>query len=321
MSAEPTLSDVRAAAERIRPYARHTPVMTCATLDGMAGARLFFKCENWQKTGAFKFRGACNAVFSLSDDQARKGVATHSSGNHAQAVSLSARLRGIPAYIVMPRTASEIKKAAVRGYGGQITESEPTQEDREAVLARVAAATGATIISPYNDYRVIAAQGTVALELLEDVRDLDVAVAPVSGGGLLAGVALTVAALSPRTRVIGAEPEGDDDAYRSLKAGRILPPINPRTIADGLLGCALGTLNFPIIQRNVSQIVTVSEHAIVDAMRLVWERAKILIEPSAAVPVAAVLERKLDLSGLRIGVVLSGGNVNLDKLPWATGSH
>jgi threonine dehydratase len=231
-------------------------------------------------------------------------------------VALSARFRGIPAYVVMPRTASEIKKAAVRGYGGTITESEATQESREAVLADIAHETGATVISPYDDYRVIAGQGTVALELLEDLPDLDAIIAPVSGGGLLAGVCVTTAAVTLRTRVIGAEPEGDDDAYRSLQAGHVLPPIHPRTIADGLLGCALGALNFPIIRRVVSGIVTVSEAAIEQATRLIWERTKLLIEPSGAITLGVLLEKKVDLSGQRVGLIFSGGNVNLDKLPW-----
>jgi threonine dehydratase len=281
----------------------------------MVNAELYFKCENFQKVGAFKFRGACNAVFSLSDQEVSRGVGTHSSGNHAAALALAARLRGVQAFIVMPRNASKVKKAAVAGYGAQIFPCEPTKAGREKRMAEVLKETGATFIHPSNDPLVIAGQGTVALELLEEVSDLDVVLAPVGGGGLLSGTALAVAGLSPRTRVIGAEPERADDAYRSLQEGRIIPSINPHTVADGLL-TSLGDNTFPIIREHVEQIVTVSEEAIIAGMRHVWERMKIVIEPSAAVPVGALLEGKVDLSGLRIGVVLSGGNVDLDKLPW-----
>ncbi len=313
----PTLPDIRQAAERIRPYAHRTPILTCASLDRQVGARVFLKCENLQKVGAFKFRGACNAVFSLTEEEAARGVATHSSGNHAQALALAARLRGVPAYIVMPEDAPAVKKAAVAGYGGQITFCKPTLQARETTTERIVEETGATVVHPYNDYRVIAGQGTAALELLEEVPDLDVIIAPVGGGGLLSGTAIAAKGLSPNIRVLGAEPEMADDAYRSLQAGRILPSENPRTIADGLL-TSLGTLTFPIIQQHVDQVVTVSEAGIIAAMKFVWERAKIVIEPSAAVPVGLLWERKLDLSGLRVGVILSGGNVDLERLPWQT---
>ncbi len=313
----PTLPDIRQAAERIRPYAHRTPILTCASLDRQVGARVFLKCENLQKVGAFKFRGACNAVFSLTEEEAARGVATHSSGNHAQALALAARLRGVPAYIVMPEDAPAVKKAAVAGYGGQITFCKPTLQARETTTERIVEETGATVVHPYNDYRVIAGQGTAALELLEEVPDLDVIIAPVGGGGLLSGTAIAAKGLSPNIRVLGAEPEMADDAYRSLQAGRILPSENPRTIADGLL-TSLGTLTFTIIQQHVDQVVTVSEAGIIAAMKFVWERAKIVIEPSAAVPVGLLWERKLDLSGLRVGVILSGGNVDLERLPWQT---
>ena len=316
---EPTLQEIYAAAERIRPYAHRTPVLTCASLDRQVSAQVFLKCENMQKVGAFKFRGACNAVFSLSDAETARGVATHSSGNHAQAIALAARLRGIPAYIVMPDNAPAVKKAAVAGYGGQITFCEPTLEARESSLARVVEKTGAVEIHPYNNYQVIAGQATAALELITDIPDLDVVIAPVGGGGLLSGTALSVTGLSPKTRVIAAEPEQADDAYRSLQAGTILPSINPKTMADGLL-TSLGTLTFPIIQQRVEQVVTVSEKGILDSMKFIWERAKIVIEPSAAVPVGVLWERKIDLTGLRIGIILSGGNVDLDKLPWLVGA-
>lgn len=312
----PTITEIRQAAERIRPHAHRTPVITCASLDLHVGAQVFLKCENLQKVGAFKFRGACNAVFSLPDSAAAPGVATHSSGNHAQALALAARLRGIPAFIVMPDTAPAVKKAAVASYGGKITFCRPTLEDRESTLARVAAETGATVVHPYNNHKVIAGQGTAALELSQDIPDLDVILAPVGGGGLLSGTAIAAKGLSPSIRVIGAEPEGADDAFRSLAAGRIVPSVKPQTIADGLL-TSLGDLTFPIIQKNVEQIVTVSEAGIVAAMKFVWERAKIIIEPSSAVPVAALWEHKIDQTGLRVGVILSGGNVDLDRLPWA----
>jgi threonine dehydratase len=311
----PTLSDIRRAAERIRPYAHRTPVLTCRSLDERVGAQLFLKCENLQKVGAFKFRGACNAVFSLSAEQAARGVATHSSGNHAQALALAARLRGIPAYIVMPSNAPAVKQAAVAGYGGVITLCEPTLAARESTLAQVVAATGAEVVHPYNDARVIAGQGTAALELLAEVPDLDVIIAPVGGGGLLSGTALAAKAISPRIRVIAGEPAGADDAFRSLAAGQIVPSVAPQTIADGLL-TSLGDLTFPIIREHVEQIVTVSEAAIIETMHFVWERAKLVVEPSGVVPVAALWEGKLDLRGLRAGVILSGGNVDLERLPW-----
>ena len=311
----PTLSEIRQAAERIRPYAHRTPVLTCASLDQQVGAQVFMKCENLQKVGAFKFRGACNAVFSLTDEEAVRGVSTHSSGNHAQALALAARLRGIPAYIVMPENAPAVKKAAVAGYGGQITFCAPTLHSRETTLAQVVQETGSTVVHPYNNYRVITGQGTAALELLEEIPDLDVIIAPVGGGGLLSGIAITAKGLSPLVRVIAAEPEMANDAFRSMQAGHIIPSENPRTVADGLL-TSLGSLTFPIIQQHVEQIVTVSEIAILESMKFVWERVKIIIEPSAAVPVALLWERKINLSGLRVGVILSGGNVDLERLPW-----
>lgn len=311
----PTIAEVRAAAQRIRPYAHRTPVLTCASLDAMTGAALFFKCENFQRVGAFKFRGAANAVLSLTDEEASRGVATHSSGNHAAALALAARLRGVPAHVVMPRTAKAVKRAAVAGYGARIVLCEPTLAAREATLADVVAATGATVVHPYNDARVIAGQGTAALELLADVPGLDLVLAPVGGGGLLSGTAIAVAGACQNTRVVGAEPAAADDAFRSLHEGRIVPSVAPRTVADGLL-TSLGTLTFAIIRERVAEIVTVSEEAIVAAMRHTWERMKIVIEPSSAVPLGALLEGKLPAAGRRIGVILSGGNVDLADLPW-----
>jgi len=312
---EPDLAAIRLARERIAPHARRTPVMTSSAVDAAVGAAVFFKCENLQKAGAFKFRGALNAVFSLEEAEAARGVATHSSGNHAQALALAARLRGIPARVVMPRTSAAPKRAAAAGYGAEIIECEPTLAARESTLAAVLERTGAVAIHPYDDHRIIAGQATAAAELLEDLPDLDAVLVPVGGGGLLAGTALAAHHLSSGTRVIAAEPAGADDAFRSLAAGRIIPSESPRTIADGLL-TSLGRRNFPVIRRHVERIVTVSEEGIVRAMRLIWERMKLVVEPSAAVPLAALLEGGIDLSGARVGVILSGGNVDLDRLPW-----
>lgn len=309
------LDDILQAASRIRPFAHRTPVLTSSALDRLSGARLFFKCENFQKAGAFKFRGACNAVMSLADADAARGVATHSSGNHAAALALAARLRAVPAHVVMPRTARSVKKAAVSEYGGRITECEPTLAAREATLAAVTAETGAVAVHPYNDPRVIAGQGTAALELLEDVPNLDLVLAPVGGGGLLSGTAVAVAGVAPRTAVWGAEPSGADDAFRSLREGRIVPSVEPRTVADGLL-TSLGENTFAIIRARVAGIVTVADDAIVAAMRLVWERMKAIVEPSSAVPLAALLEGRPDVAGRRVGIIVSGGNVDLDDLPW-----
>jgi threonine dehydratase len=310
-----TLDDIRKAAQRIQPYIHHTPVLTSESLNAKTDAQVFLKCENMQKVGAFKFRGASNAVLSLTEEEATRGVCTHSSGNHAQALALAARLRGIPAFIVMPDNAPSVKKNAVAGYGGQITFCAPTLEAREATLTRIHERTGANIVHPYNDERVIAGQGTAALELLEELPDLDVVIAPVGGGGLLSGTALVATEMKKGIRVIAGEPELADDAFRSIQSGTILPSISPKTIADGLL-TSLGSLTFPIVQQRVEQIVTVSEQGIIDAMKFVWERVKIIIEPSAAVAVGVLWEKQIDLRGLKVGVILSGGNVDLEKLPW-----
>jgi threonine dehydratase len=311
----PTLSDIRAASGRIKPFAHRTPIMTNESLNQLVGARVFLKCENLQKVGAFKFRGAANAVYSLTNEEAARGVCTHSSGNHAAALALAARIRGIPAYIVMPNNAPIVKKNAVAGYGGLITFCEPTLEARESTLESIRLKTGATVVHPYNDERVIAGQGTAALELLEDIPDLDVIIAPVGGGGLLSGTAIAATEIKKGIRVIAGEPEMADDAFRSMKAGRIIPSNNPKTIADGLL-TSLGTLTFPIIQERVEQIVTVSEAGIIESMKYVWERAKIIIEPSSAVAVGVLWEKKIDLNSLKVGVIISGGNVDLEHLPW-----
>ncbi len=316
MRTEPSLEDIRQAHERIEPFIHRTPVLTSATINRMAGGEIFFKCENLQKAGAFKIRGACNAVFSLSEDEAKRGVATHSSGNHGAALALAAQWRGIPAHVVMPETAPHVKKLAVAAYGAEIIFCKPTLEARERSLAEVVARTGAAVVHPYNDLRVIAGQGTATIELCEEAQKLDLVVVPVGGGGLLSGTAVAISLVSPKAAVIGAEPERADDAYRSFRSGRIVPSVHPHTIADGLL-TSLGDLTFPIIQRHVKDIVLVSEEAIVEAMRCLWERMKILVEPSAAVPLGAILSKRLDVKGRRAGVILSGGNVDLDRLPWA----
>jgi threonine dehydratase len=310
-----TITKIREAARRIAPYVHRTPVLTCSAIDRQSGCSLFFKCENLQKVGAFKMRGATNAVFSLSELAASRGVATHSSGNHAQALALAARLRGVPAFVVMPTSAPAVKRIAVEGYGAEIIDCEPTLQAREETLDQVVARTGAVFIHPYDNEHIIAGQGTAALELLEEHPNLDVVMAPVGGGGLLSGTALATRALAPEARVIAAEPCGADDAARSLAAGYIIPSMRPDTVADGLL-TSLGKLNFPIIQEHVSCIWTVTDEQIIAAMRLVWERMKIIIEPSSAVCLAAALDHPREVAGLRVGIIISGGNVDLDHLPW-----
>jgi threonine dehydratase len=315
MPVAPDLQAIRKAADRIRPWVHRTPVMTCASLDAWLGARIFLKCENLQKVGAFKARGATNAVFSLTEAQAARGVATHSSGNHGQALALAARARGIPAFVVMPRNVPAVKKEAVAGYGARIRYCEPSIRSREQALEALVAETAALVIHPYNDDRIIAGQGTAALELLEDVPDLDVVITPVGGGGLLSGTAIAARGLISDISILGAEPVGADDAIRSLEAGHIVRCDHPDTIADGLRG-TLGDLTFPILRDHVAQILPASEAGIVQAMRFVWERTKLIIEPSAAVPLAALRESPETCAGLKVGVILSGGNVDLDALPW-----
>jgi threonine dehydratase/serine racemase len=311
------LEAIRSADERIANFAHRTPVVTCATLDRMAGRSLFFKCENLQKSGSFKFRGACNAVMKLPAEAAGRGVITHSSGNHAQALALAANLRGIRAHVIMPDSASPVKRRAVEEYGGRVTSSAPTQKAREATAAHVLAETGGTLIPPYDHPDVIAGQGTTALEFLVQAPSLDAVITPVGGGGLISGMALAARELQPSLRLFAAEPAGADDAARSKVSGQLIPQLDPRTVADGLL-TSLGQFTWPVIRDLVEEVVTVTEDEIVAAMRLAWERAKLLIEPSSAVPLAAVLSsrfRKLD--GIRrVGIVLTGGNVNLDALPW-----
>jgi threonine dehydratase len=289
--------------------------MHCSAIDEIVGASVHFKCENLQKVGAFKFRGACNTVLSLSEKEIENGIATHSSGNHGAAVALAARLRGTTAVVVMPSNTSAVKQAAVAHYGARIVHCEPNDESRRRTLEAIIEEEGRTLVHPFDDVRVIAGQGTAALEFLEQVPDLDIIMTPVGGGGLLSGTATVVAALSPKTRVIGAEPAGADDTYRSFRAGHIIPVGVPNTIADGLR-TSVGELTFPIIARHVSDIVRVSEEAIVEAMRLTWQRTKLIVEASAAVPLAALLEGTVDVRDARVGIIISGGNVDLDALPW-----
>lgn len=306
-----TKESIEKAHDRIKPYIHRTPVMTSQSVDDLAGCKIFFKCENLQKIGAFKARGAMNAVLSLSDGERAKGVATHSSGNHAQALARAAKIMGIKSYIVMPRTAPAIKKRGVEGYGGEIFECEPNLQSRETTLAEVVKKTGAVEIHPFNNYDVITGQATAAKELIEEIPGLDIVMAPVGGGGLLSGTALTIKYFSPNTVVIAGEPEGADDAYRSLKSGKI-EPSQSDSIADGLL-TSLGDKTFPIIREQVKEIVTVSDQEIVAAMKFIWERMKIIVEPSCAVPFAAVLKGKEKFAGRKIGIILSGGNVDLEK--------
>ena len=309
------LAAIRAAHARIAAYIQRTPVLSSRSLDAAAGATLFFKCENLQKVAAFKARGACNAVLSLSDAQAARGVVTHSSGNHGAALAWAATRLGIPAWIVMPSNAATVKLEAVRGFGGTVRLSEPTLVAREAACAELLTQTGATLVHPYNDWHVIAGQGTAALELLTEMPQLDAVIAPVGGGGLLSGTVIAAKGMVPSIKAYGAEPAGADDAAQSLRAGHIIAQTNPRTVADGLRS-SLGDKTFAVLSSMIDGIGTASEEAIVRAMRLTWEKLKIVIEPSAAVPLAALLEGKLPVSGLRVGVILSGGNVDLDRLPW-----
>lgn len=312
---EPTIKDIKRAAARINPYVHRTPVFTSLTVNRLADAEVFLKCENLQKTGAFKARGAVNAVFSIDEESAEKGVSTHSSGNHAAALAYAARCRGIKAFVVMPENAAPVKKAAVAEYGAEITLCRPTLKDREETLQAVARDSGSVIIHPYNDLRVIAGQATAALELLEEVPSLDAVIAPVGGGGLLGGTLLAVSALKGSTAVYGAEPAGADDAYRSLKAGHLIPVRDPDTVADGLR-TSLGDLTFPIIQKYVDEILTVDDAVIISTMKLLWERMKLVVEPSAVLPSAVLLNRRKAIRGNRIGLIISGGNVDLNRLPW-----
>ncbi|MCE8547925.1 pyridoxal-phosphate dependent enzyme [Ruegeria pomeroyi] len=314
----PTYDDMLAAHARIEPHIRRTPVRVSDYLNELTGAQLFFKCENFQEPGAFKVRGATNAVFGLDQDQAAKGVATHSSGNHASCLSYAAMLRGIPCNVVMPRTAPQAKKDTVRRYGGKITECEPSTSSREETFARVQAETGGDFVHPYNDPRVIAGQGTCARELMEQTDGLDMVVAPIGGGGMISGTCLTLSTLAPETKVIAAEPEQADDAYRSFKAGYIIADDAPKTIADGLL-VPLKDLTWHFVSNHVAEIYTASDPEIVDAMKLIWKHLRVVMEPSSAVPLATILKNPDAFRGKRVGIIITGGNVDLDKLPWMNG--
>lgn len=309
------LATIRAAHTRIRPHIHRTPVLTSASLDARCGGRLFFKCENFQKVGAFKARGATNAVLALTDAEAARGVATHSSGNHAAALARAARLRGIPAYIVMPSNSAKAKVRNVEGYGGRITFCAPNQQAREEACARLIAETGATMIHPFADEQVMAGQGTAVLELLEEAPELDLVLCPVGGGGLLAGTAVAAKGVRASVRVIAVEPAEAGDAARSFRAGQVVPLAQANTVADGLR-TTVGAPNFAIMQRCVDDVVTVPEAAIVAAMRQLWETLKIVVEPSGAVPYAPILADTLPVTGQRVGLILTGGNVDLDALPW-----
>ncbi|WP_201531594.1 beta-hydroxyaspartate dehydratase BhcB [Psychrobacter sp. LFX-11D] len=315
----PTLDDMLEAHERIKPYIHRTPVLTSRFLNELAGCEMFFKCENFQKAGAFKVRGASNAVFGLSDEDAKNGVCTHSSGNHALSLSYAAGQRGIPCNVVMPHSAPEAKKAAVRGYGGIITECQPSTTSREEVFAKVQAETGGDFVHPYNDPRVIAGQATCSREFLEQMEELgekpDMVVAPIGGGGMISGTCLTLSNLAPDVKIYAAEPVNADDAARSFKAGHIIADDAPETVADGLK-VPLKDLTWHFVSNYVTDILTATEEEIVEAMKLTWTHMKIVIEPSCAVPLAVILKNKDVFAGKKVGVIITGGNVDLDKLPW-----
>jgi threonine dehydratase len=316
----PTFEDVLAARERISPYIHRTPVLTSSYLNKLTGAELFFKCENFQKAGAFKVRGASNAVFGLSEEMAKKGVATHSSGNHALSLSYAAGRRGIPVTVVMPRTAPQAKKDAVKGYGGVIVECEPSTSSREETFAKVVAESGAEFVHPYNDPRVIAGQATCSMELNEQVENLDAVIAPIGGGGMISGTCLALSNIAPDIAIYAAEPVNADDAARSFKAGHIIADDAPDTIADGLK-VPLKELTWHFVSNHVTDILTATEEEIVDAMKLIWKRMKIVMEPSSAVPLATILKNREIFEGKRVGVIITGGNVDLDKLPWLNGQE
>ena len=315
MSEIPSFKDVHKASQKIEPFANITPVLTSSWFNRQTGAELYFKCENFQKVGAFKFRGACNAIYSLSEEDAGKGIITHSSGNHAQAVALASKMNGYSATIVMPENAPRVKVDAVKEYGATIVFCKPTIEDRQKSTNRIISETGATFIHPYNNSAVIAGQGTCAKEFLEEIPDLDVIITPVGGGGLISGTAISANHINPNIKVIGAEPELADDAFRSLQSGKIAPVLRTDTVADGLR-TSLGEIPFKIIQRYVHDIITVPETSIIRDMRSVWERMKIIIEPSCSVPLSAVMDGKVDVQNKKVGIILTGGNVDLDNLPW-----
>ena len=312
----PTLADIQSAHNRIRPFIHRTPVLTSGQLNSIFGCELFFKCENFQKVGAFKYRGAINAIRCLNDDEKRSGVVTHSSGNHAAALSLAAKMNAVKARIVMPENAPVVKKNAVAGYGADITFCKPTLQSREETTNIIIGKTGAVLIHPYNNFNVICGQGTAAIELLEDINDLDIVVAPIGGGGLMSGTSTAVKAVNERIKVIGAEPLNANDAWQSFTTGRLVPSNNPKTVADGLL-TSLCELTFSIIRKNVDKILTATEDSIIECMLLVWERMKIIIEPSSATVLAVIKENPDIFRGKKTGLIISGGNVVFRKLPFS----
>lgn len=311
----PSLSDIRAAHARIMPFIHRTPVLSSQQLNRMFACEMFFKCENFQKVGAFKFRGATNAVLSLPENHKERGVVTHSSGNHAAALSLAAGLNGIKAYIVMPKNSPDVKKKAVAGYGAEITWCEPTLQAREENAARIISETGATLIHPYDNFNVICGQGTAAMELLEEISDLEVVIAPIGGGGLMSGTSTTIKSINQNIKVFGAEPMNADDAWKSFTTGILTPSVNPKTVADGLL-TSLSQLTFTIIRKNVDSIYTVKEESIIECMLLIWERMKIIVEPSSATVLAVIKENPQIFMGKKVGLIISGGNVDFRNLPF-----
>ena len=315
MRKEPVLQDVQNTSKQITPFVHRTPVLTSQSVNSIIDGEVFFKCENFQKTGSFKMRGASNAVLSLSEEQAKRGVVTVSSGNHGAALSLAAKLNGIISHVVTPKNTQQVKIDAMKGYGANLVYCEPSVESRESTLLKVQQETDAVPIHPYNDYRVISGAGTVALEFIDEIKDLDFIVVPIGGGGLISGTGVVVSSLRPNTKLLGVEPESADDALRSIKSGEIVPSDYPPTIADGLRS-SLGEKTFPMIKKFVSAIHTVSEKEIISSMRFVWERMKIIVEPSSAVTMAAVLNNPASFRGKKTGVIFSGGNINLSHLPW-----
>lgn len=311
----PNINDIQKAHERIQAFIHQTPVLKSNNINKIAGCSIIFKCENLQKAGSFKIRGATNSIMNLSESEKKYGVATHSSGNFAQALALAAQANNISAKIVMPNNSPKAKVNAVKGYGGGITFCEPNLKARESTLKKIVDETGATFLHPYDSFDVVCGQGTATLELLQEYSDIDIVIAPVGGGGLISGTAIAAKESNPKIKVIAAEPKGADDAYRSFISGKIIPSENPKTIADGLL-TSLGEINFPIIQKYVDDIITVSEVAIIKAMKLIWQRMKIIVEPSAAVSLAAILEKPEGFDGKKVAVILSGGNLDLDNIPW-----
>ena len=309
----PNFENIVDSYNRIIKYSHNTPVLTSKSINNFLNTNIFFKCENFQKVGAFKFRGAINSILSLSKAELQKGVATHSSGNHAAALALSAKIVNTKTYIVMPQNAPEIKKQAVKSYGAIITYCEPTLDARETNLNKIVKETGATFIHPYNNFNVISGQGTAAYELINKIPDIDIVMAPVGGGGLLSGTAIAAKGLNKNIKVFGAEPKNADDAFQSFTHKKLIPSDNPITIADGLL-TSLGTMTFKIICKDVEKIITVQEETIIKAMRLIWERMKIIIEPSSAVPLAAIMENENLFRNKKIGIILTGGNVDLSSL-------